>query len=128
MPNSTIHLKKEFTKALYDEVAKNPLKSIGKIYEETRTRFASQLENENEKLTFLQDIPSFRSVNPDLYKHRQSFIPKAPSSYDDFDVSHEWFQFTSNESIVNGDVNLNGGRVLLFTSKESLKLISRTIL
>ena len=37
VPSSTIHLKKEFTKALYDEVAKNPLKSIGKIYEETRT-------------------------------------------------------------------------------------------
>ena len=111
VPSSTTHLKKEFTKALYDEVAKNPLKSIGKIYEETRTRFASQLENENEKLTFLQDIPSFRSVNSDLYKHRQSFIPKAPSSYDDFDVSHEWFQFTSNESIVKGDVN--GGRVIL---------------
>ena len=74
----------------------------------------------------MQDIPSFRSVNPDLYKHLQSFIPKAPSSYDDFDVSHEWFQFTSNESIVKGDVNVNGGRVILFTSKESLKLISRT--
>ena len=117
MPSSTTHLKKEFTKALYDEVAKNPLKSIGKIYEETRTRSTSQIENENEKLTFLQDIPSFRSVNADLYKHRQSFIPKAPSSYDDFDVFHEWFQFTSNESIVKGDVNVNGGRVILFTSK-----------
>ena len=126
VPSSTTHLKKEFTKALYDEVAKNPLKSIGKIYEETRTRSTSQIENENEKLTFLQDIPSFRSVNPDLYRHRQSFIPKAPSSYDDFDISHEWFQFTSNESVVKGDVNVNGGRVILFTSKESLKLISRT--
>ena len=37
VPSSTTYLKKEFTKALYDEVAKNPLKSIGKIYEETRT-------------------------------------------------------------------------------------------
>ena len=59
VPSSTTHLKKEFTKALYDEVAKNPLKSIGKIYEETRTRFTSQLENEDEKLTFLQDIPKY---------------------------------------------------------------------
>ena len=77
MPSSTSHLKKKFTKALYNEVANDPLKPVGKIYEELRSRFTSELDNEDEKMLFLNDIPTLKSINADLYKHRKLFIPKA---------------------------------------------------
>ena len=81
VPSSTSHLKKKFTKALYNEVANDPLKPVGKIYEELRSRFTSELDNEDEKMLFLNDIPTFKTINPDLYRHRQLFIPKAPKSF-----------------------------------------------
>ena len=71
VPSSTSHLKKKFTKALYNEVANDPLKPVGKIYEELRSRFTSELDNEDEKMLFLNDIPTFKTINPDLYRHRQ---------------------------------------------------------
>ena len=77
VPSSTSHLKKKFTKALYNGVANDPLKPVGKIYEELRSRFTSELDNEDEKMLFLNDIPTLKSINPDLYKHRKLFIPKA---------------------------------------------------
>ena len=58
VPSSTSHLKKKFTKALYNEVANDPLKPVGKIYEELRSRFTSELDNEDEKMLFLNDIPT----------------------------------------------------------------------
>ena len=36
--SSTSNLKKKFLKALYDAVSKDPLKPIGKIYEQERTK------------------------------------------------------------------------------------------
>ena len=48
VPSLTSHLKKKFTKALYNEVANDPLKPVGKIYEELRSRFTSELDNEDE--------------------------------------------------------------------------------
>ena len=71
VPSSTSHLKKKFTKALYNEVANDPLKPVGKIYEELRSRFTSELDNEDEKMLFLNDIPTFKTINPDLYRHQQ---------------------------------------------------------
>ena len=44
-----------------------------------------------------------------------------------FDVSHPWFTFKSNESMVKGDVMVKGGRILLFSSKESMKIMKRSI-
>ena len=70
-PSSTSHLKTKFTKALYHEVANDPIKPVGKIYEELRSRFTSELDNEDIKISFLNDIPSFKSINPDLNRHRQ---------------------------------------------------------
>ena len=77
VPSSTSHLKKKFTKALYNGVANDPLKPVGKIYEELRSRFTSELDNEDEKMLFLNDIPTLKTINPDLYKHRKLFIQKA---------------------------------------------------
>ena len=45
----------------------------------------------------------------------------------EFDVSHPWFTFKSNESMVKGDVMVKGGRILLFSSKESMKIMKRSI-
>ena len=78
--SSTSDLKRQFVKSLYNEVSKNPLKAVGKIYEETRSKFTSKLDTEDEKIEFLNDIPTFKAINPDLYRHREKFIPKAPSS------------------------------------------------
>ena len=123
--SSTSNLKKKFLKALYDAVSKDPLKPIGKIYEQERTKFTSELDNEDDKLMFLSDIPNLKAVNPNLYRHRQQFIPKAPSTYEEFSVSHEWLKFNSEESIVIGDTYVIGGRVVVFACKESLKILSR---
>ena len=45
----------------------------------------------------------------------------------EFDVSHPWFTFKSNESMVKGDVMVKGGRILLFSSKESMKIMKRSM-
>ena len=77
---STSHLKNKFIKALYKAVGKNPLKPVGKIYEEVREEFACDM-CEDDKITFFMDIPSYKSVNANLYRHRQNFIPKAPLNF-----------------------------------------------
>ena len=52
--NSNSHLKKKFVKALYEEVAKNPLKPVGKIYEEVRSRFTTDMDNEDNRMLILR--------------------------------------------------------------------------
>ena len=123
--NSNSHLKKKFVKSLCEEVAKNPLKPVGQIYEEVRSRFTTDMDNEDDRMLFLSDIPNLKAINSDLYKYRKEFIPKAPLSQAEFNVTNPWFQLNSGETIVRGDIYVKGGRVLVFSCKESLKILAR---
>ena len=72
--NSNSHLKKKFVKSLYEEVAKNPLKPVGKIYEEVRSACTTYMDNEDDKKVFLSNIPNLKTIFSDLCKYREDMV------------------------------------------------------
>ena len=79
-PSSTNHLVKEFLDHMYNEVKKDPTRAIPTIYEEIRGKISKNLDKD-QKITFLQEIPSQRNICSSLYKYRREFIPAAPNEY-----------------------------------------------
>ena len=67
---------------------KNPTNSIGKCYENGQISFTANMDD-NEKLSILTEIPSFRACRANLYKFRNHFILNNPG---DLDTNSEWFQ------------------------------------
>ena len=43
------------------------------------------------KITFLQELPSFRKIQLCLYAKKREFIPPNPLAQGDLDVSSDWF-------------------------------------
>jgi hypothetical protein len=63
-----------------------------------------------------------------MYRLRRHFIPAAPTLQAELDISYDWFLLdpSTKESIVKGDkLHSDGLRVLLFSSDESLQVLSR---
>ena len=63
-----------------------------------------------------------------MYSIRRQYIPPAPLTQAELDTSLNWFKLSldSEESIIKGDIIHNDGlRVLLFSTDESLKIMSR---
>ena len=79
-PSSTNHLVKQFLDDLYKEVKTDPTKAIPTIYEEIRRKISKNLDKD-QKISFLQEIPSQRNICSGLYKYRRDFIPAAPNEY-----------------------------------------------
>ena len=50
------------------------------LYEEIRRKISKDLDKD-QKITFLQEIPSQINVCSSLYKYRREFIPVAPNEY-----------------------------------------------
>ena len=61
-------------KSLYDEVAKNPWKPVGKIYEEVRSACTTYMDNEDDKKVFLSNIPNLKTIFSDLCKYREDMV------------------------------------------------------
>ena len=63
-----------------------------------------------------------------MYRLRRKFIPAAPATKAQFDTSLDWFlcEQSSGESVVKGDImHSDGLRVILFSTEESLQILSR---
>ena len=137
-------LVKSFRQKLMEEVRLGPTRPFPTLYLEVRfvlTFFWDTLNNEiiyrssftrslslDEKLVFLADIPSYDTVQSTMYSIRRQYIPPAPLTQAELDTSLDWFKLSldSEESIIKGDIiHSDGLRVLLFSSDESLKIMSR---
>ena len=74
-PGVTNHLVKDFRDKCYDAVAQDPTRPISHIYKDIREEMCSSL-TDDEKKSFLDEIPEFHSLKPNLYIHRRKFIQK----------------------------------------------------
>ena len=64
-----------------------------------------------------------------MYSIRRQYIPPAPTIQVELDTTLDWFKVSlgSDESMVKGDIiHIDGLRVLLFSTDESLKIMSRS--
>ena len=112
---------------MFKRVDENPSYSMNKVYEEVRTSFTQNLDEE-EKLMFLQQFPPFRNVASLLYKRRREHIPSDPKTQAEFDVTLEVFKYKGEKLVCIGDIPLSGGRrVLLFSSDAHLEILARAI-
>ena len=79
----------------------------------------------DQKKLLSADIPNFRSIQSGLYRHRRNFIPQAPTNFSDFDVNSDWV--TKGELIVKDDYTLpDGGRILMFATNDTLKILANS--
>ena len=116
-PESTNHLIKQFSQMLYEGIGKDPTRPIPQLYEECREKLFDDLTVDQKKL-LAADIPNFRSIQSGLYKHRQNFIPRAPTSCADFDINSDWV--CQGEMIVQDDYTFpDGGRILVLQMRHS---------
>ena len=74
-PGVTHHLVKVFRDKCYDAVAKDPTRPISHLYKDIREKMCSDL-TDDEKKSFLDEIPKLISISAGLYNHRRNFIPK----------------------------------------------------
>ena len=79
-PSATSYLARIFVERCYNAVEFDPTKSIFQIYKDVRADLGKDL-TEDEKISFLCEIPRLHSIKVQLYKHRRNFIPKAPQNF-----------------------------------------------
>ena len=91
-----------------------------------RTSYSRGCDDEDQRIFFLSQLPGFDTMQHKLYDIRRSFIPAAPSTQDEFNVTSDWFQI-DKESMVIADISHNDGlRVLIFSTSENLSILSRS--
>ena len=106
-------------------VLKEPTRSLLEIYEEVRRDCTEDLDSVT-KLIFLQDFPSYTEIKTILSRKRREVIPADPKSMTDIDLSLPVFLYKDGESVVKGEQVLSDGRrIILFTTKEHLKILAR---
>ena len=75
-PGVTHHLVKDFRDKCYDAVSQDPTRSISQLYKDIREEMCSNL-TDDEKKSFLEEMPELHSIKSQLYNHRKKFITKA---------------------------------------------------
>ena len=109
---------------MYQKVEEDPTRSVLEIYEDVRSIFTEGMD-QNTMQSFLQDFPSWRSIQSRLYRRRRDYIPANPAAMKDVDVEHDWFKYNKDESIVKGDALLDGGRrVILMSTNDHFDLMA----
>ena len=110
---------------MYEMVLKEPTRGLQEIYEVVRHWFTAEMDT-NTKLLFLQDFPKFVDVKSSLLSRRRQMIPPDPKVMSDIDIDLQVFLTKKGENVVKGEQFLSDGRrVILFTTNEHLKILSR---
>ena len=112
---------------MYKKVEEDPTRSVLEIYEEVRNGFTEGM-NQSAMQSFLQEFPTWRSMQSQLYKKRREYIPDNPIDMKDMETDSEWFNYNKQtlESIVKGDALLEDGRrVVLMSTDDHLDLMAR---
>ena len=80
-----------------------------------------------EKGKFYQKISSLANIQHGLYDYRNRFIPKAPTTMEDFDIEHDWLKLkkNKNEKLVKSAVPVPGGRIIMMATDKSLARFAR---
>ena len=73
-PGASYHLVKSFRDKCHDAVSQDPAKSIPQIYKDIKEEICRDL-TDDEKKSFLDEIPELHSMRPQLYSHRKKFVP-----------------------------------------------------
>ena len=123
-PSSTAHQKAEFSRKLYQKVAEDPRASLPKLYDELKMSMITGMDTETRK-SFLKKISKFANIKRGLYQFRKHFIPRNPDKQEGFDAKHAWLNISKKESLIKGDIPVDGGRVLILSSVKSLKRLAR---
>ena len=106
-------------------VLNDPTRSLQEIYEEVRNRCTEDMDA-NAKLLFLQDFPTYIEIKTILVRKRREVIPSDPKVMTDIDLSLPVFLYKDGESVLKGEEVLSDGRrIILFTTKEHLKILAR---
>ena len=110
---------------MYEMVAKEPTRSLLEIYEVVRQKYTAQMDPDS-KLLFLQEFPSFLDLKSALLAQRRKFIPPDPKNMIEINIDLPVFLTEAGENVVKGDQLLEDGRrIILFTTKEHLKILAR---
>ena len=110
---------------MYEMVAKDPTRSLLEIYEVVRQKYTAQMDPSS-KLLFLQEFPSFLDMKTALLAQRRKFIPPDPKTMIEINIDLPVFLTKAGENVVKGDqVLADGRRIILFTTKEHLKILAR---
>ena len=113
-PDSSFHvclstgvedLVKRFRKDLEASARKEPLQPFPALYQSVRRQYTTHLSYDM-KILFLAQIPSYDTVQTNLYRIRREFTPPAPSTQADLNVDLPWFVVSRDreETLVKGDI------------------------
>ena len=106
-------------------VLTDPTRSLVDIYETVRSNCTEDMDSET-KISFLQEFPSFRTVQANLYRKRREIIPADPKAMTDLKVDLKLFQYNDEEVVIKGDqVFSNGRRVVMYTTNDHLEILAR---
>ena len=106
-------------------VLADPTRSLVDIYETVRSNCTEDMDSET-KISFLQEFPSFRTVQANLYRKRREIIPADPKAMTDLKVDLKLFQYNDEEVVIKGDqVFSNGRRVVMYTTNDHLEILAR---
>ena len=110
---------------MYKKVEEDPTRPILEIHEEVKNLFTEGMDQTTMQ-SFLQEFPTWSSIQSRLYKRRREKNPPNPESMKDVDVTHSWF-YNRHENIVKGDALLDDGRrVILMSTNDHLDLMARS--
>ena len=78
------------------------------------------------KSTNYQDFPTFFQIKTILVRKRREVITADPKVMSEIDLTLPVFLYQDGESVVKGEQVLSDGRrIILFTTKEHLKILGR---
>ena len=123
--SGTAVLLKQARSMMYKKVEEDPTRPILEIHEEVKNLFTEGMDQTTMQ-SFLQEFPTWSSIQSRLYKRRREKNPPNPESMKDVDVTHSWF-YNRHENIVKGDALLDDGRrVILMSTNDHLDLMARS--
>ena len=106
-------------------IERDPTRSINQIYEDVRLGFTRSM-GMSERQSFLQEFPTFKAVQSQLFKKRREIIPRNPATMKELEIDLPWFLTDQQEYLVKGDqVFDDGRRVILFTTNDHLEILAK---
>ena len=74
-------------------------------------------------------LSNCRNIQGCLYRYRWQFIPKDPKDphSTDFSFEHQFFELKDGENIVKHETFLDGKRILVNATDQTLKLMSKAL-
>ena len=119
------HLVKSAISHMLQAIERDPTRSINQIYEDVRLSFTQSMSMAERK-SFLDQFPTFKAVQRQLYLKRRELIPRNPATMKELQIDLPWFLTDQKENLVKGDrVFDDGRRVILLTTNDLLEILAK---